>query len=78
MSAGPATGSRVVHDQERGLGVSLQLADERMIDLRGQQMIQHVHGGGEQDALIRLTRFPSEDAARKVLPTLGCRSARDW
>ena len=42
-----------------------------MIDLRSQQMIQHVHGGGEQNALIGLAGFPSEDAGEECFPHAG-------
>ena len=52
---------KLVHDEGRGLGVGLELADQRVIDLRGEQMIQHVHGGGEQDPLIGLADAPTND-----------------
>ena len=42
-----------------------------MIDLRSQQMIQHVHGCGEQNALIGLAGFPSEDAGQEGFPHAG-------
>ena len=42
-----------------------------MIDLRSEQMIQHVHGGGEQDALIRLAGLPSEDAGEESFAHAG-------
>src|SRR5260370_41100513 len=32
-----------------------------MIDLRSQEMVEHVHGGSEQHALVRLTGAPSDD-----------------
>jgi len=32
-----------------------------VINLRSEQMIQHVHGGGEQDALIGLADAPAND-----------------
>jgi hypothetical protein len=32
-----------------------------MIDLRSQEMVEHVHGGGEQHPLIRLTGAPADD-----------------
>jgi hypothetical protein len=56
-----------VNDQQRGLGEGFQFPHERMIDLRSQQMIQHVHGGGEDDALIGLACLPSEDAGEEGL-----------
>ena len=38
-----------------------------MIYLRGQQLIQHVHSGRKQHALIGLTRFPAEHFGQKRL-----------
>jgi hypothetical protein len=32
-----------------------------MIDLRSQEMVEHVHGGGEQDPLVGLTGAPTDD-----------------
>lgn len=32
-----------------------------MIDLRSQEMVEHVHGGGEQHPLICLTGAPADD-----------------
>jgi len=34
-------------------------------------MIQHVHRGGEQNALIRLAGFPSEDAGEECFSDAG-------
>jgi len=34
-------------------------------------MIQHIHGSCEQDALIRLTGFPCQDAGEECLPDTG-------
>ena len=53
--------AKLVHDESGGLRVGLELADQRVIDLRGEQMVQHVHGGGEQDALIGLADAPAND-----------------
>ena len=39
-----------------------------MIDLRGIQVIEHVHGGGKQDALMRLTGSPSDSFRQKGFP----------
>ena len=36
-----------------------------MIDLGGEQVIEHVHGSGEQDALIRLTGAPAHDLGQE-------------
>src|SRR5262249_32810162 len=35
--------------------------DQGVIDLRSEEMIEHIHGGGEQHALIRLTSAACED-----------------
>ena len=59
--------SKFVADEQRGLGIDLQLADQRVIDLRGEQMIEHVHGGGEQDALIGLAGAPADDFGQEGL-----------
>lgn len=32
-----------------------------MIDLRSQEMVEHIHGGGEQDSLVGLTGAPADD-----------------
>jgi len=50
-----------VADEERGLGIDFELAHQRVIDLRSQQMVQHVHGSGEQDAVIGLAGTPADD-----------------
>ena len=38
---------QLVNDQKCRFRIDAQLADERMIDLRRIQMVQHVHGGSE-------------------------------
>ena len=53
--------SQLVTNKECRLGVSPQLADQGVIDLGGQEMIQHIHGGGEEHALIGLTGAPGDD-----------------
>ncbi len=60
-----------VADEQRRLGVDLQLTDERVIHLRRQQVIEHIHSGGEQHALIRLTGFPAEDLGQEGLAHPG-------
>ena len=42
-----------------------------VIDLRSQQMIQHVDGRGEQNTLIGLKAFHPKTRARYVFPTSG-------
>ena len=44
--------SQFVTDEQRGLGIDPEFAHEGMIDLGGQQVIQHVHGGGEEDRTL--------------------------
>jgi len=36
-----------------------------VIHLRRQQVIQHIHGGGEQNALVGLAGFPAEDLGQE-------------
>ena len=48
-----------------GLGIGLELADQGVIDLGGEQVIEHVHGGGEQDALIGLAGAPADDLGQE-------------
>ena len=57
-----------VANQERGLDVGFQLADQRVIDVGGQEMIEHVHGGGEEHTLIGLTGAPGNDLGEESLP----------
>ena len=38
-----------------------------MIHLGSGELIEHVHGGCEQDTLIGLTRFPAKDLREKRL-----------
>jgi hypothetical protein len=64
--------SKFVADEQCRLGIGLEFADEGMIDLGGEQVIEHVHCGGKQDALIGLAgaRQPTI-LDKKVLPTPG-------
>ena len=48
-------------DEQRGFGIELELADQGVIDLRSEQMVEHVHGGGEQHALVGLAGAPADD-----------------
>ena len=57
-----------VANQERGLGVGFQLADQRVIDVGSQEMIEHVHGGGEEHTLIGLTGAPCNDLGEESFP----------
>ena len=47
------------------------MSNERVIDLKGRQVIEHVHGSGEDDALIGLAGLPSEDAGEEGLAHAG-------
>src|ERR1022692_2192445 len=40
-------------------------------------MIQHVHGSGEQDALIRLAGTPADDLSQEGLPNAGIADEHD-
>ena len=56
-----------VNQQKRRFGVDLQFAHLRVVDLGCQQLIQHVHRGREQNALVGLAGFPSEDFGQEGL-----------
>jgi hypothetical protein len=56
-----------VADEECGLGVGLEFADQRVIHLRGEQTIEHVHGGGEHHTLIRLASPPANNFRQECL-----------
>ena len=53
--------SQFVANQKRRIGIGLQFAHERVIDLRGQQMIQHVHGRRKQHAVVGLAGARADD-----------------
>jgi len=42
-----------------------------MVDLRSEQVIQHIHGRREEHALIRLTGAPAHDFGEEGLPHTG-------
>ena len=42
-----------------------------MIDLGGNQLVEHVHGGSKEDAQIGLTCFPAEDFRQEGLAGAG-------
>lgn len=52
---------QLIADEQRGLGIASQLAYQGVIDLRGQQVIEHVHGGSEESSDIGLAGSPAED-----------------
>jgi len=53
--------AQLVTDEERRLGVSFQLTDQGVIHLGSQQVVEHVHGGGEEHALVGPTGAPGDD-----------------
>jgi hypothetical protein len=53
--------AKLVDDKRRGLRLGLELTYQRVINWRGEQVIQHVHRGGEQDAPIGLADTPAND-----------------
>ena len=53
-----------VTDEQRGLRVEPEFAYQGVIDLGGQQVIQHVHGRGEEDSDIGLASSPAEDLGK--------------
>ena len=42
-----------------------------MIDLRSQEMVEHVHGGGKQHPLVSLTGAPADDLGQVRLAHTG-------
>ena len=48
-----------------------------MIDLRCVEVVQHVHGGGEQNALVGLARTPANDFSQEGLPDAGIADEHD-
>jgi hypothetical protein len=42
-----------------------------MIDLGSQEMVEHVHGGGEQHSLVRLAGTPTDDLGQVGLAHAG-------
>ena len=69
--------TKFVDDQGGGLGVSFEMTHQRVIDLRCEQTIQHVHGSGEQNALIGLVRTPADDFSQEGLPDAGIADKHD-
>src|ERR1700722_3230767 len=55
----------LIDKQQSGFGIRLEFANQRVIDLRSRQVIQHVHRGGEQYALIGLASLPTKDLGQK-------------
>ena len=39
-----------------------------MVDLRGEQMVEHIHGGGEENTLIALAGAPTNNFGEKRFP----------
>src|SRR5262249_49466756 len=57
--------TQFIDDQQCWLGIELEFANQRVIDLRSQQVIEHVHSGGEQHSMIGLTCAPTHDFGEK-------------
>lgn len=57
-----------VNDEERRIGVALDLAHERVIDLSGKQLIEHIHRGGEEHSKVALTGFQRNDLGEHCFP----------
>jgi hypothetical protein len=53
--------SELIDHQQRGFGIDLEFANQGVIDLRSQEMVEHVHGGSEEHALVGLTCAPGDD-----------------
>jgi hypothetical protein len=48
-----------------------------MIDLRGEEMIEHIHGRREQDADVCLASTPAEDLSQEGFPHTGVTDDHD-
>ena len=57
----------LIDKQQCGFGIRLEFANQRVIDLRSIQIVEHVHGGGEEHTLIGLTGTPADDLCQKGL-----------
>lgn len=53
--------AQFVTDEECRLGVVFQLANQGVIYLGSQQVVEHIHGSGEEHTLIGLAGAPSDD-----------------
>ena len=62
---------RFVADEQARLGIEPQLANHGMIGLRSMQLIEHVHGVGEEHAMIGLARLPADDLRQQRLADTG-------
>lgn len=57
--------AQFIHNEQCGLGVVAELAYERMIDLRRAQVIEHIHGRSEQNAMVCLAGTPADSGTGK-------------
>ncbi len=69
--------AQLVNNQECRLGVNPKLANQRVIDLRGVQVVEHVHGRGEQNTLIGLAGTPADDFGQECLAHTGVADEHD-
>ena len=53
-----------ITDEQSRLGVDPKFAHQGVIDLGSQQVVQHVHGGGEEGPHIGLAGSPAEDLGK--------------
>ena len=63
--------TQFVDDQGGGLGVDLEFADQGVIDLGSEQLVEHLHGGGEEHAHVGLAGAPAEDLRQEGFPHAG-------
>ncbi len=69
--------TELVDDQKCRLRIQLELADQRVIDLRSMQVIQHAGGSGEQDTLVGLAGTPSDDLGQQRFADTGITNEDD-
>ena len=63
------TSSQVRHDEESRIRVDLELANQGMIGLGSDQLVQHLHCRRTENAQILLAGLSSDDFRRERLPS---------
>ena len=57
--------AQFVADQKCRIGIDLELANQRVISLGCDQLIEHLHGRGKENAQIGLACLPSDNLRQK-------------
>ena len=67
----------LVADKQRRLRISSELSYHGVINLRSEQVIEHVHGGSEENPLIGLAGTPGDHLRQKCFPHAGIADQHD-